>query len=112
MNETIKSQLMSAGFIIRDDVPLYKNVINFMSWSNRTDYIPDSLKNVSSCSYELVNISEIYKNRYRKVDSHEIPDGGFAGVLLDRWLLDGYHRYEWMKEQGIDKGYYIVLHEG
>lgn len=111
----IKHQLESFGYQYDNNLTDYDNVICFLNKVNNVSNTPDSLKEYDKAVIRLVCLKDIsyHKVKMSHTESKSIVLGGIAGVVIlrdnDYWLVDGYHRFQWLKDNDYDKYEYIVL---
>lgn len=111
----IKHQLESFGYQYDDSLTNYDNVIRFLNKVNNVSNTPDSLKEYDKAVIRLVCLKDIsyHKVKMSHTEPKSIVLGGVAGVVIlrdnDYWLVDGYHRFQWLKDNDYDKYAYIVL---
>ena len=111
----VRHQLESFGYQYDDSLTNYDNVIRFLNKVNNVSNTPDSLKEYDKAVIRLVCLKDIsyHKVKMSHTEPKSIVLGGIAGVVLSRdndyWLVDGYHRFQWLKENDINNYEYIVL---
>ena len=111
----IKHQLESFDYQYDDSLTDYDNVIRFLNKVNNVSETPDILKEYDKAVIRLVCLKSISYHKVKMIhtESKSIVLGGIAGVVLTRdndyWLVDGYHRFQWLKENDYDEYEYIVL---
>lgn len=112
----IRHQLESFGYQYDDSLTNYDNVIRFLNKVNNVSETPDILKKYDNAVIETISIKSIsyHKVKMSHTEPKSIVLGGIAGVVLSRdndyWLVDGYHRFQWLKDNDYDKYEYILLY--
>ena len=111
----IDRQLESFGYQYDNSLTDYDNVICFLNKVNNVSETPSIFKDYGKAVIETISLESIsyHKIKMRHTESKSIVLGGIAGVVLSRdndyWLVDGYHRFQWLKDNDYDKYEYIVL---
>lgn len=119
---SIREQLMSFGYRYDDGKSEYCNVISFLNWSNNVDKTPSLLSLSGKVLIKELPLSTIkfHKTKMMNTYNKHIIDNGIAGIVISvqdmlengeesYWLLDGYHRFTWLKQQGIKEYKYIII---
>ena len=115
IHETIITQLSTFGYEHDESLNDAQNVIAFCNWINNVDKTPPIAQNVNHVDIQHVNLDDVsvIEKRVRMINAHAVPENGIAGIIIkinDRYhILDGYHRYKWLKENGYTEGFYIVV---
>ena len=111
----VRHQLESFDYQYDNSLTDYDNVICFLNKVNNVNETPDILKKYDNAVIETISLKSIsyHKVKMSHTESKSIVLGGIAGVVLSRdndyWLVDGYHRFQWLKENDINNYEYIVL---
>ena len=111
----IKHQLESFGHQYDDSLTDYDNVIYFLNKVNNVSETLSIFKDYDKAVIEKIMLKSIsyHKIKMSHTESKSIIPGGIAGVVIirsnDYWLVDGYHRFQWLKENDYDEYDYIVL---
>lgn len=112
---SIKHQLESFNYQYDNSLTDYDNVIRFLNLVNNVVKTPDKLKQYDNATINTISLKSIsyHKVKMRHTKSKSIVPNGIAGVVIlrdnDYWLVDGYHRFQWLKENDYDQYEYIVL---
>ena len=111
----IKHQLESFGHQYDDSLTDYDNVIYFLNKVNNVSETLSIFKDYDKAVIKKIMLKSIsyHKIKMSHTESKSIIPGGIAGVVIirsnDYWLVDGYHRFQWLKENDYDEYDYIVL---
>lgn len=119
---SIREQLTSFGYHYDDGKDECCNVIGFLNWSNNVDKPPSLLSLADKLLIKEIPLSQIkfHEVKMDNSDGKSIIEDGIAGIVMPvqnmsenskelYWLLDGYHRFTWLKQQGIKEYKYIVI---
>lgn len=115
MNDTIRKQVEKFGYVWRNELSDCDNVVVMLNMLNNTEVTPSALSSVSVAGMKIVHLNDIvyHVGRMQNVEPHVVPVDGIAGVVVkcgEKYrLIDGYHRYKWLKSNGIACGVYILL---
>ena len=115
LKHSIKHQLKSFDYQYDNSLTDYDNVIRFLNLVNNVVKTPEKLKQYNHAIINTVSLKDIsyHKVKMCHTESKSIIPGGIAGVVImrsnDYWLIDGYHRFQWLKDNDYDKYAYIVL---
>lgn len=115
LNYSIKHQLESFGYQYDNSLTDYDNVIKFLNLVNNVVKTPDKLKQYDNATINTVSLKDIsyHKVKMSNTKSKSIIPNGIAGVVIlrdnDYWLVDGYHRFQWLKENDYDQYDYIII---
>lgn len=108
--EFIKEQLSIGGWKWIDGKSTCDNVIMFLNDSNGFSETPSGMMGYSHAEVCIFPIDELRATCMAKVEPRPIAPGGISGVAKEgKYLVDGHHRVQWMRDNGMEYGVFINL---